>query len=833
RGTCREVGKEDTLYMELKVLTNGYLKDGKITVNSDNMYLQTAIVKDNEVKNNYIAANTKTIELNQINNGTQKILQGTVRSGNYSTAAGKTAAIGNDTTKYSKVNSVTLTGTHVAQDGTETKIEKTVYFDVDWYGETKTSLYNMNQTKDINGLADTDDLKIQFTVNAREEKQELILSKSYVEGTLPEVNGYAPIKVEVVGANVTYTYDETTRIFTAQKEATVEDGIVKTTIARENTFTVNATYPKEAYEERNPEEVLEIKVPVKANYEGYNNTNEEFTNPYKSNTAQGTVIVTYRKPAGKVAKFEVKVGKYVTTPYVRYIVTKKKPLRIYNGTVETEKDDKYIVTWTAYTGTEGAVDSLVMKERKNGAAIVSDRFVTTDAKEISMEDITTNIGIYFSNPETMLGADGYIKVYNDETDELIETFTKENWGKYNSSNPYKYENSVKHIRIETSVTNKETSLTVYNVKELNDEAIVEKFEKEEFDNLQYIKSTIEGYLGDKFVNQDIHSAGYEESLSVAKLSISKNVITTQETENNFKLVIKTETDENSNEEKWVNGAFLLKLPKEILDVNINKVTIDNSDVEITSYEVYEQDGAKFIKILTENEKEASYSITVDANITPDPRIATTNTNIELYASNENMENYYYKGQDQYDINGNLKTTETVNKVNVGLSLVSPQSLLTNQTATNYDKDGSKTVAPQEAIVDKDQRQANVNINVLNNYSGTISQVQILGKIPFEENTYVLNTNELGSDYSTTMTNAGIILPDELKAAAKVYYSTNENPTKDLVDQANGWTETPEDFSQVKTFLIDLGDHVLARGESQDFYYTINLPIIQENKLLIF
>ncbi|MBQ9658378.1 MAG: hypothetical protein IJV31_06395, partial [Clostridia bacterium] len=31
RGTCREVGKEDTLYMELKVLTNGYLKDGKIT----------------------------------------------------------------------------------------------------------------------------------------------------------------------------------------------------------------------------------------------------------------------------------------------------------------------------------------------------------------------------------------------------------------------------------------------------------------------------------------------------------------------------------------------------------------------------------------------------------------------------------------------------------------------------------------------------------------------------------------------------------------------------------------------------------------------------------
>ena len=42
RGTSREIGQDDTLYMELNVLTNGSLEDGVITINSDNFYLQTS-----------------------------------------------------------------------------------------------------------------------------------------------------------------------------------------------------------------------------------------------------------------------------------------------------------------------------------------------------------------------------------------------------------------------------------------------------------------------------------------------------------------------------------------------------------------------------------------------------------------------------------------------------------------------------------------------------------------------------------------------------------------------------------------------------------------------
>ena len=50
RGTSKQIGQEDTLYMELNVQTAGYLKDAKIEIKGENFYLQTALPKDNELK---------------------------------------------------------------------------------------------------------------------------------------------------------------------------------------------------------------------------------------------------------------------------------------------------------------------------------------------------------------------------------------------------------------------------------------------------------------------------------------------------------------------------------------------------------------------------------------------------------------------------------------------------------------------------------------------------------------------------------------------------------------------------------------------------------------
>ena len=153
RGMCRDINKTDTLYMNLNVLTNGKLVDGKITIKTSNMNLSTAIVEDNVIKQNYISNNTTEIALKDINNGTQKLIYGTVNASNF----------GNDTNKYSQVNSVVLTGKHIADDGTETQISKTVDFNVDWYGSVTASISNYTGTQNIEEI--TDENKENITLN--------------------------------------------------------------------------------------------------------------------------------------------------------------------------------------------------------------------------------------------------------------------------------------------------------------------------------------------------------------------------------------------------------------------------------------------------------------------------------------------------------------------------------------------------------------------------------------------------------------------------------------------------------------------------------------------
>ncbi len=843
KGTCKQIGKEDTLYMELNVLTNGYLENGVITINSNNFYLQTAIPKDNEIKDNVISNNTKQISLNQINNGTQKLLTGIVRSGDYSYDSQKFAAIGLDTTKMSGVNSIVLTGTHVAADGTRTAINKTIELNMDWYGNAKAEIpsyflsnQNLNQIKDNTNVSDTENNKavFEFEVAMQEVNNNILLSKACLEGTVPQLNGYNALNVESLDDNLVCTFDSEKSTFVATKTSELDesgtiskqcyDGTynVSRGYIRYNKFKLRITYPLAAYI-GSEDETVELKIPLKGHYEGYNNPNSEFENPYKSTKVNETLILTYSKPVGDLGLVRIYVGKYVWDPNTRYYVSKKKPLKIYNDISTEEKDDFYSVRWSISSGKQGKTDGYTLKETKDNEAQVVDQFIKLDSSLEPMTNVTTNVGIAFSNPVSLLGEDGWIKVYDDESGELIHEFTKDDWSKYSESNPYKYDHQINHVRVVTSATEPNSNLTVYNIKQLDDEYITSNYTKAQFDNFKYIKSTLVGYVGSSFLNSDTHSANYESPFSYARVELEKSAISTQETEKNMKIKINAQANEDANQEKWKNGAFLLKLPKDIVAIEINSVTSDTSSVTVSSYETYKENGERFIKVITTNENPISFGLTIDCNITPDPRIPTTTEIIELYASNEDAVDYYNPVDDVYDVNGNLNTAEKVNKSSISINLISPNSLLTNQIASNYDENGSVAIAPQNAIVSKEKRSATVNIEINNNYSNTISNVQILGRVPFKGNKYAITKEDMGSTFTATMSNAGISLPDELKEIAIVYYSENGDATQDLTDASNGWTQNPSDYSKVKSYLVDLGGYKLAKGEKHTISYNINIP----------
>ena len=184
KGTCKQIGTEDTLYMEIIVQTAGYLKDAKIDINGQNFYLETALPKDNELKDNYIGNNVKTIEFEQLNNGTQKLLTGIVKSGDYSSNFSKYSAIGNNINNYSRNdNSIVLTGTYVDGNGTETPITKEINLATDWYGITEAKIVSSSTTQSRYDLPDRIDeengtLTLVFDLDTEEMKKELLQSHS-------------------------------------------------------------------------------------------------------------------------------------------------------------------------------------------------------------------------------------------------------------------------------------------------------------------------------------------------------------------------------------------------------------------------------------------------------------------------------------------------------------------------------------------------------------------------------------------------------------------------------------------------------------------------------
>lgn len=843
RGTCNEIGKEANFFMELKVIEEGQVKDAMITINSSNFYFNTAIVKDSIVSDNYISSNTRNIELNDLANGSQALLIGAVRSGDYSSSTRKMDAIGKDTNNYSKENTVTFSGTYVDTNGKQRPFSKTIPFMVDWYGEVNAEISPKSQiieTEDFTKLISDDGLTLNFNVKVEERKNQLIMAGSYLSGTIPELNGYHPQSVKISGSNVTYDYNQETREFTAQREAIVDtagmitaNGYSSTYLeTRINTFNFTVIYPIEAYESLGDDmKSFELSIPVEAVNKGYNNPNTEdgFQNPFISNTAKGIVTITWRQPLGESYLFNIYVGKYMGEPYYSYLISKVKPLNLYNGISLEETDDTYIVEWNARTGRQIQTAGIIMKEQQGKP----DNFKTTTSATISMEEITTNKGIYFSGATNALGTDGWIRIYNNENNTLIETFTAENWSQYTSSNPYIYENPIKHIRVETSATNPSSNFSVYNVKELDDEAITDNFTREEFDNLVNIESYLDGYMLDAsgngqycYTDELKGIALYEAPTSIANISIKENTISTKSTAENQKITISTDTS-GYNKQGWKNGTFFVKLPEDIIYAEINNVTVNNQNVKITAYDLYQENGNYYIKILTENENQENFSIVVDCDLTPDPRIPKKSEAVELYAINEVASDYYYSTQDKFDIDGDLNTTEQVNYRTTLLTMDPGTSLNTTQMGSNYGDNGNITIAPQVVKTDKSQRRATITVSATNNYNFDVQDVKIQGVIPFEGNDYVLSERDLGSQFTTYMVEGGIsAVTDGLGEHTTIYYSAVENPTNDVNEKTNSWTlaENVQDWSTIKTYLIVIDNaYKIQTGQSVEFSYDISIP----------
>ena len=515
-------------------------------------------------------------------------------------------------------------------------------------------------------------------------------------------------------------------------------------------------------------------------------------------------------------------------------VAKTGAIRVYKGNEST--DDLYTTTWVINSG----------NRRESNFQIISnngERFAENNS--LVNKSYSKFHGMRFPvSPKAMLGDDGWIKVYNNDTNELIAAFNSSNWGSY-IDKPFVYENDVANIRVLTSKLVNPTMFKIENVMNISDKEVVDEINKDKFGKLNYINKHIDysskltanssAFTGNG--NADI-SVNYYELNPIVYHSGSLLLSTYKSRSESFTINLGTIAPNDAIDPKsWRDSIVLMEFPEDIVD--LKDVRLTGNNVNVSGYEVIDKDGKKFLKAyLSAEELKSQQSITFSAIITVNPVADNKVTSTKVYVYNKENDKYLYESnnlyeryvsrddvKDVYDINGDGNKEEKIGYVEVPTSIVAPQELHINQKIINYNTDGDVVNAPNIGVIDGNGTgKATVVVQLKNNFPPSVTNVKILGAIPFKNNKGLLSGANLDSKNNTFMTGP-IKIPDNLKSKVKVYYSENEDINRSWTLNDNQWKTEDQitDWSKVKNYYVDYGDKVFNVNELTEFSYEVNVP----------
>ena len=797
-GSCQRIGDTSQLFIDVNIDGDGHIENGVITIDGVNFRLAMNMLKDSLLKNNVVSEDVQQIELNNVVAGNSEVLMGAISSKI------------RDIDGYTKVNHVTLTGTYIpAEEGaTPVQINKTIDLTVDWYGTTKAyirdgyekysrSLYVHDEDKpdDENTLQ-----AVTFSFSVMETREELIVKEQEIEVTIPKCVGDDPVSVTTNGE---YTYDPETRILTMKRD----------TSSKSVDYAINVKYRQSALNKLKwSDSGYSLIARVKAKITCYNNQNEEFENPITSEEVTGSSVVSFDIFPGKIqADYVFNMG-ILTSGYRngKRMISKQNIYDQYNTDEELE-DIAYSVKW---------------RVEKNRANYVTAEVSMYDYGEQvngrSMKNYTRFTGMRIEN-RNFIPDNEKISIYNRDTGEIIQEFYG---SELKGPKTFYYEDGsdIRSIRIKVSQSSNYGSLEIYNFKVLEVKKIQENYTLEEVMNMTELGSKMEGGINPSSTI-DVTGVDYVDLVGNASdmnMSLSKTAITSMDTLEDERITINLPIDAVSS--SWKDGIFLVQIPNGVAKVKIKNVTANDANVEILGYDVFQSGVSQFIKVITSNEEATNYSINIDCDLIPDPRTASGAITVKTYAYNPESSVYWNSTRDIYDVDGDGDKTEVVGYATAKLNMMASSTFVTTETVSNYNESGDITIAPNIAIIDNQTNSATVNVTVLNNYENSVKNVVVLGKTPFEGNTYVDSENELRSTFTATMKDTGIIVPNSIKNKTTVYYSAETNPTKDIEDAANGWKEASEwtSLENVKNYLIVI-DKTLGRREAYEFKYDVSIP----------
>lgn len=794
------VSEEDELVNEEEVIIEKTEAADKLQQEIANAALDISLIADDKIKLTNIIEDTKIIaDLEYIQGETLKV---------------------SDLYKNIKLQ---ISGTYINSDLEEVQIGKEEEVTLGWEYSKDIELtseytkFSPFEIGDIKGTIVENKISVKREIT---DTKYLPIKSTKLEITVPKVNGKAPIEVDVVANKLMATRGEDTGYtnFTqANWNYDKESGKIFTVV--ENTEALNTNGIDEyvviyRYEDYISEENSNLDKVVKASVEEYSSNENN--------------ILT--KEINDRQSIKIDVGELIT-----YNISSTED-KINKAKIYANYNSETPVYETEYT-TQVNVNILtsdILEELKIDST--KEYYITSNNLELQAQGIEyKQIKFNYSEISSILSAGGEIVITN-ANGELLYTL--------NSSLVTKEEdctinlNGANGILVYARNIAKNGNISFELTKAIKNC----NYEKSTFKDITQIESRITAEVKYQAIEETLALGAigtrkeFEESSTSATLSINKETLTTIQDNNNVELKIELNNDKE-NSDLYVNPTFELVFPKYVKAVSVQSINLlYENGLQVSDFNTYtESDIVKMRIELVGTQKTFSESsitngtnIVVNVNIEVDDYTPSKEDQIKLYYYNEGVSNY--QSQTKWTINkqipnGILKTT---NGFDVALiKYQAPKGLIAINGIVNYDGNLSEIRSVKQGKVTKQiaingpARVATMELLALNNTENECSDLVLIGRVPFKGNKDVISNEDLGT---TTDTIVRDLIKEDIQNSnmSTIYYSTNPNATKDLNNEANGWTTEVTDPSTIKSYLIVVNGKLKA-GEVLRYTYDFEIP----------
>lgn len=821
------------LNLKLDVKESGYLKEAKVEIKTeDDEELNFEIKEDNEIaqNDNVQKLENNVVEFNKIDSSSDVIEL--------------SIPIKYKMEEYISENKLAnnakaiLSGIYVDKEGEENEISKESELNLAWTDSREVSVES--EVSKYVQFGD-DGVVLQTVVkvdSSNPDKNSLPAKQTELNIDVPELGGVKPSQVTVVANSTMGT--------NGKSVGEVEFGA--------DNWTYNEDESKINIKIENRKQLVDVNKDEYLKEEGKEVKNEE---RYYSAAGVDEFLVTYVFEGVQIseemkvsAKTEAKLTKFsgVSEDDMNSVVTAENAgeftiteqtgniisYNIENETKEASKIYGYLNNEKEYNSKTSINISYKDIAEEIYVEDVANYYIDKTGNRIEADDIYyKEISVSKENFSEILGEDGAIKIL-DLAGNVVATIDNDSTANENGNYIVDFQNKMSKVAIKTSAP-VNTGNLIISSKKMVSNISVEKAVYSNIDSL--VTDTVQkaklAYMPELLeLGNCTVSTKLVDTVTDFNLIVDRENLSTVTTNSNVEIRLELNNDKETSD---IYGAtvFEIEMPEYITALNIsNASVIYGEGLDVSNVETYIRNGKVIIKVTVSGEQKNLNSgvltngtnIVLNADVTVDNYTPSLDTSIKAYCYNSQATNY------SNAVEYALENTTVCGSEEVKIEYTAPSGVIAVNTLSNYNEAGkSVTSIKQGEQVDyidiySEAKNATMEVVVINNNDNSVSNLAILGKIPFEGVKDLSTGEDLGTTIDTKMVSGIASNPSNI-GDFTIYYSENKEATHDLSDENNNWVSNPESLENMKSYLIVPADenYEIQAKQVLRFSYEYQIP----------